>query len=156
MKPQMRDSMTQPKVAAFITNRKEQNRFIKFAIVGAFGAVVDLIVLNILIRFFGFDALHANPFSVFAAICSNFTLNRYWSFTESQQRPLIPQFFQFLAVNTLGWGLNQLLYWLFLHYLMPFLHIGEPIDYNLAKVMAIGVVLFWNFFINRVTTYRGL
>jgi putative flippase GtrA len=34
--------------------------------------------------------------------------------------------------------------------------IGEPYSYNIAKLIAIGVVLFWNFSINRLWTYRGL
>ena len=29
-------------------------------------------------------------------------------------------------------------------------------SYNFAKLIAIGVVLFWNFFANRLWTYRGL
>ena len=67
----MREPATQPKMKAFITSRKEQKRFVKFAIVGAIGATVDLTVFNLLIVFGGLTALQANPFSVFAAICSN-------------------------------------------------------------------------------------
>ena len=35
-------------------------------------------------------------------------------------------------------------------------YIGEPWSYNLAKAVAIVVVLFWNFGANRLWTYRGL
>jgi putative flippase GtrA len=34
--------------------------------------------------------------------------------------------------------------------------VPDPFDYNLAKITAIGVVLFWNFGINRIWTYRGI
>lgn len=152
----IRESATQPKMKAFITSRKEQKRFVKFAIVGAIGAAVDITVLNLLIIFANFTPLQANPISVFVAICSNFIWNRFWSFPESRQRPLVRQFLQFLAINVVGWGLNQLLFWLFLHYGTPMFDIQEPWDYNIAKALAIGVVLFWNFAINRLTTYRGL
>jgi putative flippase GtrA len=33
-------------------------------------------------------------------------------------------------------------------------HVSEPLSYNLAKVMATGVVLFWNFGANRFWTFR--
>jgi putative flippase GtrA len=35
-------------------------------------------------------------------------------------------------------------------------YVPDPYDYNLAKMCAIGIVLFWNFFANRLWTYRGL
>ncbi len=34
--------------------------------------------------------------------------------------------------------------------------IPDPWDYNLAKIAAIGVVLFWNYFVNRKWTYKGI
>ena len=37
-----------------------------------------------------------------------------------------------------------------------FPYVGEPWSYNIAKAFAIGVVLFWNFAVNRLWTYRGL
>jgi len=30
------------------------------------------------------------------------------------------------------------------------------LSYNLAKAFAIGVVLFWNFGVNRIWTYKGI
>ena len=152
----MREQVSQPKVKTFITSRKEQKRFVKFAVVGAIGAGVDFLVYNLLIFFAGLAPLQANPFSVFAAICSNFTFNRFWSFPESRQRPLIPQFARYLAINLIGLGLNQLILTLVLRYVMPPLGIGFPLDANLSKAFAICVVLFWNFVVNRLTTYRGL
>ena len=34
--------------------------------------------------------------------------------------------------------------------------LSERLSYNVAKAFAIGVVLFWNFGVNRVWTYRGI
>ncbi len=146
----------QPKLATFITSRKEQKRFVKFAIVGLIGAIVDLAVFNGLISFANFSPPFANTISVFIAICSNFVWNRFWSFPESRQRPIVGQFFQFLAINAVGWALNQLIFNAVWHLAMPRLGIYAPWDYNLAKLFAIGIILFWNFGINRLTTYKGL
>lgn len=146
----------QGKVTAIATNRKEQERFFKFAVVGAIGAVVDFIVLNLLVQVAGLAPLTANPFSFSAAVLSNFTWNRLWSFPESRQRPLLPQFGQFALINLFGLAINQMIFWLMLHYVLPLFHVTHPLDYNLAKAFAIGVVLFWNFGVNRMTTYKGL
>ncbi len=144
------------KVSSIARNRKEQKRFVKFAIVGGIGALVDLTVLNLLVQLAGFAPLWANPFSVGAAIISNFTWNRLWSFPESRQRALWPQFGKFAAINMAGLLINQVIMGLVLHAVTPRLGLTAPLDYNVAKAAAIGIVLFWNFTINRVTTYRGL
>lgn len=147
---------TQPKVMAFATNRKEQKRFVKFAVVGLIGAMVDLTVLNFLVFVVGLDQLWANPISVFCAIISNFIWNRFWSFPESRQRPLVSQFVKFAGINMIGLLINQTIFWLLSHYVMPPLGFGEWLTLNLSKATAIGLVLFWNFGVNRLTTYKGL
>ncbi len=144
------------KVNAMTSNRKEQARFFKFAVVGAMGAVVDFFILNLLVQLVGFPPLLANPFSFSAAVISNFTWNRLWSFPESRERALLPQFMQFASINLVGLLINQTIMWIMLHYILRLFYISPPLDYNLAKAVAIGIVLFWNFGINRITTYRGL
>ena len=69
---------------------------------------------------------------------------------------MIPQFLRYLAINLVGLGINQLILLLVLNYAMPLVDFGERLEQNLAKAFAIGVVLFWNFVVNRLTTYRGL
>lgn len=146
----------QVKIIALASNRKERERFLKFALVGALGAVVDFVVLNLLVQLLGLSPLYANPFSFSAAVISNFTWNRLWSFPESRERAVLSQFGQFALINVVGLSINQLIMWLMLTYILPLTAITHPLDYNLAKAIAIGIVLFWNFGINRVTTYKGL
>lgn len=139
-----------------LDNRKEFERFIKFALVGTIGMVVDFTVLNLLVLLGGLAPLYANPFSFSAAVVSNFTWNRLWTFPESRSRKKRTQLPKFALVNIIGLGINQLIFALALHYLVPLLGLAHPLDYNVAKLIAIGVVLFWNFGANRMWTYRGL
>lgn len=134
--------------------QKEYNRFAKFALVGASGAVVDFTLLNIGIRVFGWPLLLANTISVGAAILNNFTWNRLWTFPESQTRQKRTQIMQFATVNSIGLVLNNLIVLLINGLIFPV--VGEPWSYNIAKAVAIGIVLFWNFSANRLWTYRGL
>lgn len=144
------------KLLSFVfTTQSELTRFLKFAIVGTIGAAVDFGVLNLLVQVFGWVDFYANIVSVTCAIISNFTWNRLWTFPESRERPLHTQFGQFALVNALGLGINQFVFWatgtlLFKPYF------GFTMGYNLAKATAIIVVLFWNFFVNRRWTYRGI
>ena len=145
-----------PKLLSFVSNNQgEFTRFLKFALVGTIGAVVDFSVLNLLVLGVEMPKEYANLVSVACAIFSNFTWNRLWTFPESRERSLHTQFGKFALVNMLGLAINQAVFIgtdaLIFNSLLP-----HPLDYNLAKATAIIVVLFWNFFVNRNWTYRGI
>lgn len=155
----------------FIKSPLEMERFLKFAIVGAIGAVVDFAVLNVMKLWFeavGFgeawsvswpthqvQLVTAATISFTAAVLSNFTWNRLWTFPESRERPLGRQLAQFAVVNIFGLVINNVLLVTTDRYIFQHL-VSARLSYNLAKAFAIGVVLFWNFGINRVWTYRGI
>ena len=135
-------------------NTKEVVRFVKFAMVGTLGAIIDFGVLNLLVLVVGLPKVWANTCSFTVAVISNFTWNRLWSFPESRQRPIKTQLPQFALVNIIGLGINQLVFLSLDHYVMSPLF--GRLGYNIAKAIAIIIVLFWNYFINRIWTYRGL
>jgi len=140
-------------VARAKSNRTEFLRFIKFAIVGTIGAVVDYAVLNLGVQVFKLPLLVANAISFTAAVLSNFTWNRLWTYPESRSESLLPQLGQFALVNLAGLGINELI----LFSLNPYVsRIWPGWGYNISKAVAIGVVLFWNFGINRIWTYRKI
>ena len=143
--------------------RKEAKRFVKFATVGALGALTDFAILNLLIQAFSFVEWQANAISFTAAVMQNFTLNRRWTFPESQERHAGKQLSQFALVSLIGLALNMAVF-LTIHHgfeaqWIAFVgdeHLGFTLSYNVAKLLAIGVVLFWNFAANRLWTYKGL
>jgi len=136
-----------------VANRREVERFVKFGLVGILGTLVDMGILNALILGLSFPKFWANTCSFSTAAFSNFVWNRLWSFPESRARPFGRQLGQFFAVSLVGYLINQAIFlsldrWLFTGW--------GPLGYNLAKAIATVVVLFWNFGINRLWTYRGL
>jgi putative flippase GtrA len=149
----------------------ELKRFLKFATVGVIGSVVDFTVLNVCMRTFEAVGLGvgwnvpmdphqiqlalANTISFSTAVLSNFTWNRLWTFPESRDRPLGSQLAKFAIVNVLGLVINTVILLVMDQYVFSHF-VNEQLSYNLAKAFAIGVVLFWNFGINRIWTYRGI
>ena len=152
-------------------NPKEFERFAKFAIVGTLGAIVDFSTFNLMKWVFesvglgvgwdvGYEARQiqltaANTISFSLAVLSNFTWNRLWTFPESRERSAGRQLVQFAVVNIIGLGINTILLLGLDHYVFQKL-VSDRLSYNLAKAVAIGVVLFWNFGVNRIWTYRGI
>lgn len=155
-------------VAAHISY-KEIGRFLKFSVVGALGAVIDFGLLNLLVQMAGFPKVLANACSFTAAVISNFIWNRLWVYPETRGEPLRKQFIQFFIVNLAGLFINTTIFYTSDRYLLgesgllagPVAALAGMIGmshfnlaYNAAKVIATGIVLFWNFFINRFWTFR--
>ena len=65
-------------------NPTELTRFIKFAIVGAIGMVVDLTVLTFSKEILGLPLTLAVALGFSIAVINNFALNRFWTFPESR------------------------------------------------------------------------
>jgi putative flippase GtrA len=153
-------------LTSIVTNPRERTRFLRFATVGVIGAVVDFGTFNLLTNYVGLTAVIASVFSFIAAVISNFTWNRYWTYPDSRSKPLSRQLIQFSVVSLLGLMirtpiiaiLEPLFTRLFTQY--SFLPIGfitaELLADNLALAIAVIVVMFWNFFINRYWTYDDI
>jgi putative flippase GtrA len=142
---------------------KETKRFVKFAFVGALGAVTDVTILNLLIIYAGFPSRLANGTGFCVAVLQNFLLNRWWTYPESRIRNSRLQIAKFALVSVVGLGINQLVFGFFDELLRPYwvdwlssADLGFTISYNSAKLFAIGVVFFWNFAANRLWTFKGL
>jgi putative flippase GtrA len=150
-------------MTAIITNRQERSRFLKFMIVGLIGAVVDFGIMNLLSKLIGLSLVWAGTISFICAIISNFIWNRFWTYPDSRSRSVSGQLFMFFIVNVAGLAIR-----------LPILRFLEPpmrrffsnISFNLftpeflgknfTLAVAVGVVMLWNFFINRYWTYNDV
>ncbi len=147
-----------------ITNKKEQTRFIRFAIVGAIGAVVDFSIFNLLAVIFPDGKnLVFQSISFTVAVISNFLWNRYWTYPDSRSKHFSRQLTQFFVVNIIGLIIRTFIYsgfeFLFLKLFTTMTTLplsAEVISKNLALAGAIGIVMIWNFFINRLWTYNDV
>ena len=143
--------------------RKEGERFFKFLVVGAVGFVVDAVTLFICTSLLKIPDLIAQAFSFMAAVASNFTWNRHWTYPESRSKTIHRQLTQFFLVNLVGLGIRSLV---FAGVLEPYRKLAAaqsvaPLDPKLiaryaALATAVTVVLLWNFFVNRYWTYNDV
>lgn len=148
---------------AFVSaNRGEVKRFAKFATVGAAGAVTHFTIFNIFVQLLRFSAYISNTFGFCAAVAQNFVLNRNWTFSEKRGQAAGSQLAQFALVSIFGLALNMAVLAAVRSALTPFWlqlfpgqeQIARFIGDNFALAVAIGVVMFWNFAINRLWTFR--
>jgi putative flippase GtrA len=149
-----------------LSNPRERTRFLRFAFVGIVGAVVDFGTFNLLEALFHVPAVWASVCSFIAAIISNFTWNRYWTYPDSRSKPIHQQITQFTIVSVVGLAIRTPLFALletplrqmFASYQLPTIAFMDAdfLGHNFALAIAVVVVMFWNFFINRFWTYSDI
>ncbi len=143
----------------FGINPKEAERFLKFLVVGTVGFVVDFGTLALLKEVVGLPTVIANTISFSAAVVSNFTLNRYWTYPDSRSKPIASQISQFTVVSLIGLAINNTILVVLegpMDTLLTRAAITVVRGYIPAKMVATVVVLFWNFFVNRYWTYSDV
>lgn len=177
------DAPIEAVASRFGEKSKEVERFLKFAIVGAFGFVVDFSTVFILQATIlqplppNADAkvAIASTIAFIAAIISNFTWNRLWTYPDSRSRSMRRQLAQFALINVVGW-LGRTLWITLAHepigkFLMPLLlpeiHVFRPgyipspsaeakLGTMVCLVTGVVVVMVWNFLANRYWTYNDV
>ena len=146
------------------SSTQERVRFLRFAAVGVIGAIIDFGIMNLLTQSLGIALVPAGTVSFICAIISNFIWNRYWTYPESRSRSISKQLAMFFLVNIAGMLIR-----------IPILHFVEPpmlsffekfpwdiqlgtefLAKNFTLALAVGIVMLWNFFVNRYWTYNDI
>ena len=160
-----------------VLQHREFERFWKFLVVGTVGAIIDFGTFRLTRMALGGIRLElpfglaltgvgiAGAIAFTLAVISNFIWNRYWTYPDSRSKPLARQLVQFFAVNVVG---------IFIR--VPLLELLSPplgrlagriltalpaatatgLGESLAWAIAVVIVLFWNFFVNRYWTYNDV
>lgn len=146
-------------------NKPEVKRFAKFAIVGFSGLAIDIVLLNVFERTFGLAVPVAVALAFVVAATNNFVWNRLWVYPESRSQRKRKQLPIFLAVNAAGLLINEVIFALFqtpitsLMLVVPITFVAthyQGIGLNVTKIIAAVVVMFWNFVVNRLVTFRDV
>ena len=131
-----------------IRKRPYIKQFVKFAIIGTVNTFIDFGIYFGLTRSSEFWEAHylwANLIAFMTAATSSYIFNKNWTFRDKNKKVRI-QFSKFLLVSATGLILNETILYLLVKH-------AELYDL-LAKVLAVGVVLFWNFTINKLWTFK--
>ncbi len=121
-------------------------KFFKYSLVGVFGTLIDFSTLILQVEIFGFNIYIAIVISFMLAASFNHFFNRRFTF-KSKNPSVRSEYLKFLSVSIVGILTNILLIYILFdvwnaHYLF-------------AKIIATGVVLFWNFLMNYHWTFNG-
>jgi 4-amino-4-deoxy-L-arabinose transferase-like glycosyltransferase len=120
-------------------------QFGSFALVGLAGTAAHYAVLYLLVEWGQVGAVLASGWGALTGLIVNYFLNHGLTFNSVQ--PHWRTFPKFALVGSFGLGLNLLL--------MAGLVNGLQLYYLYAQVLVTGIVLVWNFFANRLWTFKA-
>lgn len=117
----------------------------KFMAVGAVGTIVHYTILILLVEKTGMSAVLSSSVGAIAGAFVNYFLNYYFTFRSNRRHA--KAIVQFYIVAGSGFLLNALSIWIMVDVL--------EIYYLLAQLVTTGIVLLWNFWLNRTWTFRS-
>jgi putative flippase GtrA len=132
---------------------KDFIRFVKFCVVGISGTLIDFGILAGLKELAHMPTLPANIISFVTAMVNNFTWNYIWTYRDVRGKKVSLVFIQFAVISVIGLALNSAIVVL-LEKPLNFLFTRPNTGYLAAKTIATIVVLLWNYFANRLWTFR--
>lgn len=127
-------------------------QFSKFVLIGFLNTAIDFTILNLLMWLTGIYKgrwiflLNVISFSV--AVVNSYLWNKFWVFKAreaDQTKEIVSEFSQFIVIAVIGMIINSSIVFSITTFIPPVFGLNPQIWANLAKALATGVSLLWNF-----------
>ncbi|MFT6827224.1 MAG: putative flippase GtrA [Roseivirga sp.] len=122
-------------------------KFLKFCTVGFSGLAIDFSITYLAKEKLKLNKYVANSLGFTIASTSNYFLNKVWTFNDTNP-DAITQFSKYIFIALIGLLLNNLIIYLLVN--------KKEMTFYWAKLIAIGIVVFWNFIANYNFTFIAL
>lgn len=122
---------------------------VRYGLVGFVSTVLDYLILNVSFKMMGDqdDLLWlATAIGFFAGLVNGYYMNSRWTFKYNTEGKEAKKFSQFAIISLVGLGLTELIVISFTNKM--------GMDKNISKLIAVGVVFFWNYFGNKFWTFQ--
>ncbi len=120
-------------------------KFIKFIVVGVNGMIVDFTATYFVKDKLQWNKYIANTIGFFMGATNVYFINRVLTF-ESKNQDVFIEYSKFISIYAIGLIINNLVVYL--------AHGKLNIKFYIAKLIAIGITAFWNFFANYYFTFN--
>jgi len=124
-------------------------QIVKFGLVGVLNTVVDFAVLNFLMWSFDIYSgkwlilLNITSFSL--AVVNSYLWNRFWTFKIKRRQEVPEEFAKFISISLVGVVINSSIVYGVTKFIDPIFGLSPEIWANVAKVLATGLAMVWNF-----------
>jgi len=127
-------------------------QFSKFIVIGLMNTAIDFAILNLLMWSTGIYGgrwiILLNVISFTIAVINSYFWNKFWTFRAKEAdepAEVAKEFSQFIMVTLIGLVINSSIVFGITTFIPPFFGLSKEVWANLAKVVATGFSLIWNF-----------
>lgn len=121
-------------------------KFLKFCVVGSLGLGIDFGITFLSKERARWNKYVANSLGFISAATSNFFFNKFWTFNDTDPDQLV-QYSKFILIALIGLAINNLIIYLLIN--------KRKMKFYWAKLVAVGVVVLWNFIANYNFTFTS-
>lgn len=122
---------------------------VKFGSVGAVATTIDFSLLNLSLAFLdGENQIYIATFIgfIFGATVG-YILNNAWTYRRLSRKPRPKYLMKYVIIGSFGLLITEAI--------MHHFAVYQDMNHNLAKLIAVGIVFFWNFSANRYWTFNA-
>lgn len=131
-----------------------REQFVRYVVVGGIAFLFDFGVYRILEHHLGFHYQWAGVAGFMVGIATNYLLSIFWVFNKRSSPNAFAEFAIFLTVGVIGLGINAAILWLLIDVVAWYSPLLSFVDHKvMAKVVAAGVVLVWNFAARKILLF---
>lgn len=124
-------------------------QFLRFAVIGGINTAIDFAILNLLSWITGYYSgngiIPLNIISFTVAVVNSYYLNKKWAFKDQTGGEQGKKFTLFLLVSVIGAGINTATVRIVSTNIDPMFGLSQELWLNVAKIVATGLSLVWNF-----------
>lgn len=133
------------KLLSIYRSNELYRQVLRFGIVGVLSAASEFGLLILLVEKFGLDYMQANFIAFCFVVVVNYIASRLWIFGAGSFSKGV-EFFSFFVVVLIGLGINQLSMYFWVE--------SFAMDYRIAKILALALVIIWNFLAKKYFVFR--
>lgn len=133
------------KLLAIYHSNELYRQVLRFGIVGVVSAAGEFGLLILLVEKFGLGYMQANFIAFCFVVIANYIASRLWIFGAGSFSKGV-EFVSFFVVVLIGLGINQLSMYFWVE--------SFALDYRLAKILALALVIIWNFLAKKYFVFR--
>ena len=122
----------------------------KFLLIGGVFAIFDLIILNLLLEYFGIKKEETIKYAIFVGISfviattGKYIADKYWAFEKTERTEMGSEFIKFFVITLISGGIQVVTASFVFSVFTSFLG-SEIVGANLGKIFGITVASAWNF-----------
>lgn len=138
------DKLKKNKYLSRLLTPESLGQIVRYIVTGVSSAAIEFTLLYIFKGVAGFSIIAANSIALTIVFWYNFLMNRLWSFKSTMK--LSRQLPMYLVLFVFNLGASDLIMYLLAE--------KFQMQYLIAKALAIGAVVSWNFILYRKVIYR--